>query len=159
MLIKLTFIFHQETLNKVISTQSKVMTSSIHHSLNLYSASPLPDGSQIKEENKDAYPNIQFWNKEEWTAYWNCKKSKPTNPTADERVHAVSFIEDGNGDTMSATQLSAIHQTAWQIWETFKSCREATQQWGRANSKIVNMYRLKMCTTHPELQLCSNQKH
>lgn len=54
---------------------------------------------------------------------------------------------------------SAIHQTAWQIWETFKSCREATQQWGRANSKIVNMYRLKMCTTHPELQLCSNQKH
>ena len=151
MLIKLTFIFLRETLNKVISTQSKVMTSSIHHSLNPYSASPLLDGSQIKEENKDAYPNVQFWNKEDWTAYWNCGKSKPSNLTANGRVHAASFIKDVNGDTMSATQLSTIHQTAWQIWETFESCRKAPQQWGKANSKIVNMYRLKMHTTHPEL--------
>ena len=73
--------------------------------------------------------------------------------------YMLYLSEDGNGDTMSATQLSAIHQTAWQIWETFKSCREATQQWGKANSKIVNMYRLKMCIMHPELQLCSNRKH
>lgn len=133
------------------------MTSSIHHSPNPSLASPLPDGSQIIEEKKDDYPDVQFWNKEDWTAYVTAEKSKPTNPRADGRVNSSApFIEDRNGNPVSATQLGAIRHTARRIWQTFESSGEAPQQWGKANSRIGNLYRREMRSTHPELRLCSN---
>ena len=155
-LIGLTAVFYSTNLDKFINNKTRATMPSSHHTPNSGSTSPLSGDIKIAEESQDNYPDIKFWNKNNWTTYADCEKFKPTDPMADGKVHTAPFIEDKSGNPVSVTQLKAIRLTARRIWETFEANGEAPPQWGKANSKIVNTYRHEMRGTHPELRLCLN---
>jgi hypothetical protein len=54
------------------------------------------------------------------------------------------YIEDENGEPMSAATLREIRKTARRVWAMFKERGEAPAQWSKASSKVMNAYRSEM---------------
>lgn len=122
----------------------------------LRSISPAP--TDILEESYDDHPRVSFWHKSDWAAFQEKEKLKPTDPAKGDaqKDSTARYIEDKNGEPVSAATLREIRKTARRVWAMFKERGEAPAQWSKASSKVVNAYRLEMRRQHPELRLCAN---
>jgi hypothetical protein len=123
-----------------------------------YSRLISPSPADVPEGSHDDYPLVSFWHKSDWTAYLEKEKSKPMDPAKGDahKESTARYIEDENGEPVSAATLKEIRKTARQVWALFRERGEAPAQWSKASSKVVNAYRLEMRRQHPELRLCAN---
>jgi hypothetical protein len=123
-----------------------------------YSRPISPPPADIPEGFRDDYLLVKFWHKSNWTAFQEKEKSKPMDPTKGDaqKDSTARYIEDENGEPVSAATLKAVRKTARHVWAMFRDRREAPPQWSKASSKVVNTYRSEMCWQHPELRLCAN---
>ena len=125
---------------------------SSHCTSNSRSATPL----SAEEESQEDYPNVKFWNKDQWVAYVGANKTTVTDPTTDTKAHSAPFIEDEHGKPVSPAQLRLIRAEGRRIWEMLDQNGEAPSQWGKASSTVVKAYRSEMRKAFRELRLCSN---
>jgi len=123
-----------------------------------YSCPISPPPADIPEGFRDDYPLVQFWHKSDWTAFQEKEKSKPMDPTKGDaqKDSTARYIEDENGEPVSAATLKAVWKTVRHVWAMFREHGEAPPQWSKASSKVVNAYRSEMRRQHPELCLCAN---
>src|ERR1700728_1958050 len=124
----------------------------------LYSCSTSPSPADVPEESREDHPLVKFWHKSEWATFQEKEKSKPSDPGKGDaqKDSTACYIEDGNGEAVSAATLKEIRKTARRVWAMFRECGEAPTQWSKAPSKVVNAYRLEMRQQHPELRLCAH---
>ena len=118
----------------------------------------MPSSADVPEESREDHPLVNFWHKSEWAAFQEKERSKPSDPARGDpqKDSTARYIEDENGEAVSAATLKEIQKTARRVWAMFRECGEAPAQWSKASSNVVNAYRSEMCRQHPELHLCAN---
>ena len=118
----------------------------------------MPSPADVPEESREDHSLVNFWHKSEWAAFHKKEKSKPSDPARGDpqKDSTACYIEDENGEAVSAATLKEIWKTVRRVWAMFRECGEAPAQWSKASSNVVNAYRSEMCRQHPKLRLCAN---
>lgn len=145
------------TIDRITSNARLAPPASLTSGIS-YSRPISPSPADTLEEFYDDHPLVNFWHKSDWVTFQETEKAKPTDPAKGDaqKDSTARYIEDGNGECVSAATLKEIRKTARRVWAMFKERGEAPAQWSKASSKVVNAYRLEMRRQHPELRLCAN---
>jgi hypothetical protein len=146
MYLRETYHGCSSTIDRITSNTCLALPASQTSSMP-YSCPISPSPADILEESYDNHPHISFWHKSDWAAFQEKEKSKPTDPAKGDaqKDSTARYIEDENGEPVSAATLREIWKTAQRVWAMFKECGEAPAQWSKASSKVVNAYRSEMC--------------
>ncbi|KAH0826154.1 hypothetical protein J3R83DRAFT_5572 [Lanmaoa asiatica] len=108
----------------------------------------VPRDSAQKPTEK-THPKIQFWNKNEWTAWI----SRPQNYTA----RKTSFLEGENGEQLDIKTVGLIRDNMRLAWNDLAAQKRAPFTWGRATASVHDYFHLYMEDKWPILKLCNNR--
>lgn len=130
----------------------------------LSKAQPIPPAAGATPQgavtllNREALPQIGFWNQRDWTSY----KSKQQNDgalTGDHGARTFDFIESEEGIPVSADRIKSISRDSRELFQSLKvlwekSGRSVPETWGKMTFGNKEFYRQKMKELYPELSFC-----
>lgn len=110
---------------------------------------------------KDDYPNIKFWARQDWNEakqdIGTHRQGERGRSQAAQGVNvAMRYIEDENGQVIDGHRASAMRKLAHSIWMALANTGKAPAKWSQADIVVAQSYRRKMRHHFPKLQLCEN---
>ena len=114
------------------------------------------------------YPNVKFWNKDNWTEFKLSKQAEPEevadlpeplqgNTQASQGINvAMRYVEDQHGNIVDGFLAAMMQSLAWAIWVELGISGAAPLTWGQADAETKKGYYQAMAAGFFELRLCDS---
>lgn len=118
------------------------------------------DLSEQASLKKEDYPNVPYWNQDDWRSIRAKLKEDNGLATAQSDANTKEtkrqdYITSCDGAKLSPAQAAEFRATARQLWTSIGKVEKLPLSWGQACHRHHSYYRYHMYQAHPELTLCA----
>lgn len=106
---------------------------------------------KVKPLCQDDYPQIKFWNEDDWKTY--CKMMKASSA---DRGIVSDYMESEDGQAVSAGRAREIREVAFTLWYEMLDKGRAPSKWSEAAADVRKFYYAGLEEKCPEMRYCHN---
>ncbi|KAG6876720.1 hypothetical protein C0992_012018 [Termitomyces sp. T32_za158] len=142
----------QLTTTLASSKSNPIMSAPIRSNsrINQTHSLQVPQGQLPKTEDRENYPNVPFWEKEQWQAQVEREKNRG------ERLDRFAFITDSDGKPISKKRCKEIADTSRSCWNELRQHKRAPSSWKKKTNEAKDYYYYYMLTRYPEFLFADN---